>query len=65
MDVGFDQSKLQIIEQRLRAIGMPRCYPNPKSVPLKLPNDTPTEKAVSAENRDNMIAHGSDVSYGC
>ncbi len=62
MNVGFDQSKLQIIEQRLRTIRMPRCNPNPKSVPLKLPNDTPTEKAGSAENRNNTIAHGSHVS---
>src|SRR5262249_34823119 len=27
-------------------------------MPAKLPNDTPTEKAGSAENRDNSIAHG-------
>src|SRR5262249_33555604 len=27
-------------------------------MPAKLPNDTPTEKAGSAENRDNAIAHG-------
>jgi hypothetical protein len=61
MNVGFDQSKLQIIDQRLRAIGMPRCNPNPESLPPKLPNDTATEKAGSAENRDNAIAHGCHV----
>jgi hypothetical protein len=33
--------------------------PNPKSMPAKLLNDTPTEKAGSAENRDNAIAYAS------